>query len=126
MQRADTYREGPRRRKSDRRPLLRLKNPGQPLLYRKVDDLLSLLKRDSILQNEERVGALLGNRGESRLKVLRTSHLMRLQRYSQHLSRSFRLFPSEYERGVARIPENRSSRQARDHFLECLQTFCAG
>src|SRR5712691_8492047 len=106
-------------------PSLRLKHSGQPLLYREVDDFLSLLKGDSILQDEERVGALLGNRDKSRLKVLRALHLMRLKRYSQHPSRTLRLFPSECECGVARIPENRSSRQPGHYFLECLQAFCA-
>jgi hypothetical protein len=51
---------------------------------------------------------------------------MRLQRYSQLPGRSLRLFPSEGECGVARIPENRASRQPRHYFLECLQAFCAG
>src|SRR6516162_4389838 len=107
-------------------PSLRLKHSGEPLLYREVDDLLSLLKRDSILQNEERVGALLGNRGKSRFKVPWALHLMRLKRYSQLPSRSLRLFPSKWQCWVARIAENRASRQPRHYFLECLQAFCTG
>src|SRR5262249_7028272 len=104
-------------------PSLRLKHSGEPPLYREVDDVLALLKHNSILQNQERVGALLGDRGKGRRKVLWALHRMRLQGYSQLPSRSFRLFPSEWERGVGRIPQNCSPRQTGHHFLSASRRF---
>jgi len=57
-------------------PPFLLKHTRQPLLYREVDDLVSLMHRHRILQDEERVGALFGDRGKSSSKVLRSLHLV--------------------------------------------------
>src|SRR5215510_16047372 len=80
-------------------PFLRYKHARQPLLYSEVDDLFAVLKGQRILQDEKCVGALLGHHGKSGLKVLQVSQLVGLKRYSERMSRTLRLSPSECECG---------------------------
>jgi hypothetical protein len=98
-------------------PLFLIKHARQSVLYREIDDLLSLLDCYRILKDEERVGSLLYNRSKSTRKVFRSVHLVGLKRYSHRVRRTLRLFPGKHQCRIGRIPKHGRARQFRHDFL---------
>ena len=91
----------------------------------KVDDLSSVPKHQSILQDIEEVGALLSNPHKRPFEIIHVPHLVRLERHGQHTSRIIRLFPGHRIGWVGGISENSSVGQTRCHLLENFQTLRA-
>jgi hypothetical protein len=84
-----------------------------------------VLDCERILQHEERLRALLGDRGESSRKIVFSLHLVGLQGYAEPERRACRFLPGKHERGIGGIPEHRGARQSGHDFLEDLQALCA-
>ena len=103
---------------SEPHPLLPYKRAWEPVSISKIDDLFSVPKHRSIMQDVQQVGALLYDPRKRSFEIMGVPHLLRSKRHRQPTGRIARLFPRHRVSWVIRIPEDSSVGEAMYQLLE--------